>query len=144
MPTYYEMPEVEGTATPAEIKSAYRRLAMKWHPDRNHSPGAIERFRAVNDAYGVLMQPGLRAYYDAELARIREGYRSADAAKQNAQDQGQRAAASGQAQRNGERGHTSAAEHLFDDFNARLKINPENLVSFFTRIDAWLHRLAGR
>lgn len=42
-------------ATPAEIKRAYRRLAMRWHPDRNTHPEATERFKAIRGAYDALM-----------------------------------------------------------------------------------------
>lgn len=42
-------------ATPAEIKRAYRRLAMRWHPDRNSDPAATERFRLIRAAYEQLV-----------------------------------------------------------------------------------------
>jgi molecular chaperone DnaJ len=68
MPTqrdYYEVLGVERTASAEEIKRAYRRLAMKWHPDRN--PGnaeAEEEFKACAEAYEVLIDPERRARYD--------------------------------------------------------------------------------
>ena len=49
---------VLGVATdsgPAEWKRAYRRLAMRWHPDRNDSPEATERFKEINAAYEALL-----------------------------------------------------------------------------------------
>jgi molecular chaperone DnaJ len=55
---------VEKTATHAQIKSAYRKLAMRLHPDKNPSPEAHERFIKVNEAYGVLSDPEQRASYD--------------------------------------------------------------------------------
>jgi len=62
---YYEILGVERTADEAEIKKAYRQLAMKYHPDRN--PGdkaAEERFKTINEAYAVLSDPDKRAQYD--------------------------------------------------------------------------------
>src|SRR6201996_2770617 len=62
---YYEVLEVERTATDGEIKTSYRKLAMKWHPDRN--PGnaeAEEKFKECSEAYGVLSDPDKRAAYD--------------------------------------------------------------------------------
>jgi molecular chaperone DnaJ len=62
---YYEILGVPRTADEAELKRAYRQLAMKYHPDRN--PGdkaAEERFKTINEAYAVLSDPDKRAQYD--------------------------------------------------------------------------------
>ncbi|KAJ2654334.1 DnaJ-like protein xdj1 [Coemansia sp. RSA 1200] len=60
--SYYDVLEIEETATDAEIKRAYRRLAMKYHPDKN-SEGA-ELFKEVSHAYEMLSDPDRRALYD--------------------------------------------------------------------------------
>ena len=62
---YYEVLGVSKTATDAEIKKAYRKLAMKYHPDYN--PGdknAEEKFKEVNEANEVLSDPKKRQLYD--------------------------------------------------------------------------------
>ncbi len=62
---YYEIMGLSRTATEAEIKRAYRRLAMQYHPDRNpDDPAAELRFKEINEAYEVLRDPQKRAAYD--------------------------------------------------------------------------------
>lgn len=61
---YYDALGVAGDATPEQIKNAYRVLAMKWHPDRNKSPEATERFKLISEAYRVLSDPEGRRKYD--------------------------------------------------------------------------------
>ena len=66
--TYYEILGVEQNATDADIKSAFRKLAKKYHPDLNKdNPEAAERFREVNEANEVLSNPQSRAQYDMQL-----------------------------------------------------------------------------
>ncbi|MBD9437612.1 DnaJ domain-containing protein [Pseudoxanthomonas sp. PXM03] len=69
---YYAVLGVEPTAGDAEIKTAYRRLARKYHPDVSKEPGAEDQFKAVNEAYEALRDPQKRAAYDQLRAR---GYR---------------------------------------------------------------------
>jgi molecular chaperone DnaJ len=62
---YYEVLEVERTASEAKLKSAFRKLAMQWHPDRNPGDkGSEHRFKEINEAYEVLKDPEKRAAYD--------------------------------------------------------------------------------
>jgi molecular chaperone DnaJ len=62
---FYELLEVERTADDKTIKSAYRRLAMQYHPDRNPGCGDSEaRFKAISEAYDCLKDPQKRAAYD--------------------------------------------------------------------------------
>jgi molecular chaperone DnaJ len=61
---YYETLGVARTASADDIKRAFRRLAMQFHPDRNKQPGAEVRFKAINEAYEVLSDPEKRAAYD--------------------------------------------------------------------------------
>jgi DnaJ-class molecular chaperone len=61
----YEILDVPKTADAAEIKRAYRRLAMKYHPDKNQDPQAAEMFKKINHAYDILSNPQKRRIYDA-------------------------------------------------------------------------------
>ncbi|KAJ2159216.1 DnaJ-like protein [Coemansia sp. RSA 552] len=61
---YYEWLEVSATATQSEIKKRYYLLALKYHPDKNPSPEAEEKFKQMSEAYQVLSDPKLRREYN--------------------------------------------------------------------------------
>ncbi|KKQ09137.1 MAG: hypothetical protein US20_C0009G0038 [Candidatus Pacebacteria bacterium GW2011_GWF1_36_5] len=61
---YYEVLGVKKTASAAEIKSAYRKLALKFHPDRNKETGAEDKFKEINEAYQVLSDSKKKQTYD--------------------------------------------------------------------------------
>ena len=61
---YYDVLGVERSATEEDIRRAFRKLAMEWHPDRNKEKDAEERFKTVNEAYQVLIDPAKRQQYD--------------------------------------------------------------------------------
>jgi curved DNA-binding protein CbpA len=64
-PDYYRVLGLEPTAAPEEIRKAYRRLALRWHPDRNPGkPEAEERFKELSEAYAVLIDATRRREYD--------------------------------------------------------------------------------
>ena len=61
---YYEILGVSKSASEAELKSAYRKLARSHHPDIDKSAGAAEKFKEISEAYQVLSDPGKRKTYD--------------------------------------------------------------------------------
>ena len=61
---YYEVLGVQRDASKDEIKDAYRKLAMQFHPDRNKDAGAEERFKEISEAYAVLSDDQKRQQYD--------------------------------------------------------------------------------
>ena len=73
---YYETLGVKPDASDADIKSAYRKLARKYHPDVSKEAAAEDRFKAVNEAYEALREPDRRKAYDQLRAG---GYRDGDA-----------------------------------------------------------------
>lgn len=68
MSDYYELLHVQRSASAAEIKQAYRRLAREFHPDSNKSHVAAEHMKLLNAAYGVLGDEHKRQAYDEQLA----------------------------------------------------------------------------
>ncbi|MFA6519150.1 MAG: DnaJ C-terminal domain-containing protein [Candidatus Shapirobacteria bacterium] len=63
-PDFYDVLGVTKSASKEDIKSAYRKKALEWHPDRNKSPDAEEKFKEINEAYEVLSNDQKKGAYD--------------------------------------------------------------------------------
>ncbi|HCM82259.1 MAG: Chaperone protein DnaJ [Candidatus Gottesmanbacteria bacterium GW2011_GWB1_44_11c] len=61
---YYDILGISKSASDMEIKRAYRKLALEWHPDRNKAANANEKFKEINEAYAVLSSKDKRSAYD--------------------------------------------------------------------------------
>ncbi|XP_056587192.1 dnaJ homolog subfamily C member 21 [Triplophysa dalaica] len=75
MKCHYEVLDVERDATDDDLKKAYRKLALKWHPDKNldNADEAAERFKLIQAAYDVLSDPQERAWYDNHRDALLKG-----------------------------------------------------------------------
>lgn len=75
---YYEVLGVSREADAKSIKDAFRKLALKYHPDRNKTPEAEGRFKEIAEAYAILSDPQKRANYDARGFAGVEGFSTED------------------------------------------------------------------
>ena len=66
---YYAILQIQATASQNEIKSQFRKLAKKWHPDRKQSDDAEEKMAQINTAYEVLSDPKRRKMYDQHFSK---------------------------------------------------------------------------
>ena len=61
---YYQTLGIKKDASQKEIKAAFRKLAVKYHPDKNQEPGAEEKFKEISEAYDILSDSEKRKSYD--------------------------------------------------------------------------------
>lgn len=94
MATLYDTLGVPTHATEEEIKRAYRKAAMKWHPDRNGGAEEVARatFQEIKDAYAILSDAVQRKVYDSVYAEQMRGWEAQHARRQQAQAEREAAA----------------------------------------------------
>ena len=75
MKCYYEVLGVERSATADQIKKAHRKLALKWHPDKNkdNAEEAHKVYQVIQEAYDCLSDPQEKAFYDKHREQILRG-----------------------------------------------------------------------
>ena len=80
---YYEILEVNRKSSDQDIKLNFRRLAKEYHPDKNKTAGAEEKFKDINEAYAVLMNPEKRRKYDRQVAKYGYGFANLESGLQD-------------------------------------------------------------
>lgn len=115
---YYDVLGVPKSAAEKDIKSAYRKLAKKWHPDSNPSnkAAAEERFKEISEAYEVVGDSEKRKKYDALGSNWEEAARQAEAQKRYRSAQGAPGAGGGNGDPFGGAGYGQAGPSGFSDF----------------------------
>jgi curved DNA-binding protein CbpA len=69
MKDYYQILNVKKNATFDEIKKAYRNLAIKWHPDKNKDPDALNKFKEISEAFQILSNKHKKSEYDVGVKK---------------------------------------------------------------------------
>lgn len=69
---YYAILEISFPSDEGEIKAAYRKQSLKWHPDKNIGRNTEEEMKAINEAYAILSKPDSKQRYDIEYIRFRQ------------------------------------------------------------------------
>ena len=78
---YYVILDISNSAILAEIKSAYRTQAKKWHPDKNHGIDTTEKMKEINEAKLILTDDEARIRYDREYLRFKSFQKEKEKAK---------------------------------------------------------------
>lgn len=73
---YYEILEIEKNSSQQEIKVAFRKQAIKWHPDKNPNMDVNEKMQLINEAYLILKDDEARRHYDVEYTKFYNFYNS--------------------------------------------------------------------
>ena len=81
---YYEVLEIEFGAAIEEIKIAYKKQAVKWHPDKNPGQDTLHQMQLINEAYLILKDPEAKRHYDIEYLKFKEYQRKSNSNNQEA------------------------------------------------------------
>jgi curved DNA-binding protein CbpA len=87
---YYKILEVDPSATQEEIKSAFKKQAIKWHPDRNIGVDTTKRMQEINEAYLILKDIEARERYNREYQRFKQYQRQNEQSDQQEQKQSEK------------------------------------------------------
>ena len=146
--SYYEVLGVSSDATDQQIKEAYRREAMKWHPDRHESAEAkaeaTRRFKEIAEAYRHLRDPVARAAYDQrrqQEAHTHAGARQSDQAGQQRRGESTNTRDQQRSEQNARRDQSS---HTAPDFDEETMSGEEANNMFFEQMVDLAFELAGR
>lgn len=74
---YYKILEVDPTSSLSDIKTAFKKQAIKWHPDRNPNADTTEKMQEINEAYLILKDLDARERYDREYLKYKQFYSNA-------------------------------------------------------------------
>ena len=80
---YYDILDISQLATVAELKSAYRTQAMKWHPDKNRGMDTTEKMKEINEAKLILTDKEARVRYDREYLRFKSFHQEKEKVKKS-------------------------------------------------------------
>ena len=130
---YYEILQVHTRAEPEVIAAAYRRLALMYHPDKNSSPKAGNRFKEINEANEVLSDPDRRATYDVSYKRVQAG-QNAQGAHDSSYEEGHRQ--NDETKRSYGNGQSYSADSPWYDEEVEWESQPQSQYTYETRPDS--------
>ncbi|MCB9188116.1 MAG: DnaJ domain-containing protein [Flavobacteriales bacterium] len=80
---YYDILKIEYSSTPKEIKLAFKKQALKWHPDKNRGVDTTTKMQDINEAKLILLDDEARARYDIEYRKFKEFKEKKESTKKN-------------------------------------------------------------
>lgn len=114
---YYAILEISQSATLAEIKSAYRTQAMKWHPDKNHGMDTTEKMKEINEAKLILTVEEARLRYDKEHLKYKSFQQEKEKAKKTEEPKQKQSEYKEQEKKTEEKTYESKAEKPKEEYS---------------------------
>ena len=140
--SHYDRLGVSRSASMAEIKSAFRKRAMQWHPDRNKSPNAAAQFRELSEAYQTLINPSTRFQYDAEIKAAESTTSRPEPPPRSEQRKEAPPLPSAKSELDAAR--AAQMDALLAEVDARLSVTSEQLSTLFGQIDRMINGALGK